>query len=180
MAENAQSTSVMQVALPEAGEVVEYLISADVPVKFNFYVSEVLFSCSGNDLVLTGDNGGAVVLKEYQALAQQGALPTFELNGGEEVPGDIYMFAFNESALSVETAAGGEGEGMMEDVSQGSAMSGLIEDASTATDSSQLQGLLSGSVQTQLGIDASTCSLTETFDPAGDTVQLIIDSPEYF
>jgi len=102
----------MQVSLPEAGEVVEYQLAADVPVKFNFYVSEVLFSCDGNDLILTGENGGGVVLKDYQAMAQQNELPTFLLNSGEEVPGDIYLFAFSDSEQSIETAAGGTVDGM--------------------------------------------------------------------
>jgi len=188
VAENTQSMSVMQVALPEAGEAVEYRLSADVPVKFNFYVSEVLFSCDGNDLILTGDNGGAVILKEYQALALQEALPVFELNGGEQVPGDIYMFAFNDSALSVETAAGGEVEGAVEAVSPGNVLPDLIEDSSSALDSSLFQGgesghgqiPLSGTPQTHLGLDASACSLTETYDSVNDTVQQIIDSPDFF
>jgi hypothetical protein len=96
----------MQVDLPEPGKVVEYTLSPDVPVKFGFFVSEVLFSCDGKDLVLTGEHGGVVIFKDYQAMAQEGALPTFELHGGEEVPGDIYLFAFSNTALEVETAAG--------------------------------------------------------------------------
>jgi hypothetical protein len=96
----------MQVDLPEPGKVAEYTLSPDVPVKFGFYVSEVLFSCDGKDLVLTGEHGGVVIFKDYQAMAQENNLPMFELHGGEEVPGDIYMFAFSDTALDVETAAG--------------------------------------------------------------------------
>jgi hypothetical protein len=86
--------------------VAEYTLSSDVPVKFGFFVSEVLFSCDGKDLVLTGEHGGVIVFKDYQAMAQEGSLPMFELHGGEQVPGDIYLFAFSNTALEVETAAG--------------------------------------------------------------------------
>jgi hypothetical protein len=104
--EAALSHDSMQVDLPEPGKVAEYTLSPDVPVRFGFYVSEVLFSCDGRDLVLTGEHGGVVIFKDYQAMAQEGSLPTFELHGGEEVPGDIYLFAFSDAALDVETAAG--------------------------------------------------------------------------
>lgn len=106
MAESTPSQSVMQVSLPKAGEVAEYEVSPDVPVKFNFFVSEVLFSCHGGDLVLTGEEGGVVIIKDYQSLAMDGSLPAFELHGGEMVPGDIYLFAFSNNATDVETAAG--------------------------------------------------------------------------
>ncbi len=106
MAESTPSQSVMQVSLPKAGEVAEYVVSPDVAVKFNFFVSEVLFSCNGKDLVLTGEDGGVVVLKDYQAMAMDGSLPMFELHGGEMVPGDIYLFAFSDSVSDVETAGG--------------------------------------------------------------------------
>ena len=106
MAETAQPQNVLLISLPKAGEVAEYEISPDVHVKFGFYVSEVLFSCNGKDLVMTGEHGGVVVIKDYLPLAQEGVLPTFELHGGEEVPGNIYLFAFTDSALDVETAAG--------------------------------------------------------------------------
>ncbi|MCJ2164235.1 MULTISPECIES: hypothetical protein [unclassified Pseudodesulfovibrio] len=141
MAENTQSQSVMQVSLPEEGGVTEYRMSSDVSVKFSFFVSEVLFSCDGTDLVLTGENGGSVVLKDYLTMAQEDALPVFELHGGEEVPGNIYLFAFNESAMAVETAAGTPGDGsemeefLDEQVSPGNLFHGpasVIEDSSSA------------------------------------------------
>ncbi|OIQ51921.1 hypothetical protein BerOc1_00387 [Pseudodesulfovibrio hydrargyri] len=106
MAESASSQHSIQVDLPEPGKVAEYTLSPDMPVKFGFFVSEVLFSCDGKDLVLTGEHGGVVVFKDYQAMAQEGELPLFELHGGELVPGDIYLFAFSDTALEVETAAG--------------------------------------------------------------------------
>lgn len=106
MAESGSSLNSMTVDLPEAGKVAEYSLSPDVPVKFGFYVSEVLFSCDGKDLVLTGEHGGVVVFKDYYSMAQDGVLPVFELHGGEQVPGDIYLFAFSDAGLDVETAAG--------------------------------------------------------------------------
>ncbi|MEZ7196370.1 hypothetical protein [Pseudodesulfovibrio karagichevae] len=106
MAESAPSHNSMQVDLPEPGKVAEYTLFPDVPVKFGFFVSEVLFSCDGKNLVLTGEHGGVVIFKDYQSMAQEGSLPVFELHGGEQVPGDIYLFAFSNTALDVETAAG--------------------------------------------------------------------------
>ncbi|EGB14074.1 hypothetical protein DND132_0859 [Pseudodesulfovibrio mercurii] len=106
MAESAPTHTSMLVDLPEPGKVAEYTLSPDVPVKFGFYVSEVVFSAQGNDLVLTGEHGGVVVIKDYLSMAQDGALPMFELHGGEEVPGDVYLFAFGDAAMNMETAAG--------------------------------------------------------------------------
>jgi len=106
LADNNQIQQVTEVSLPEAGVVSEYHLSADVPVKLDFYVSEVVFSSSGSDLVLTSEHGGTIVFKDYLVMAQTDTLPVFELHGGEEVPGNVYMFAFNEAASQFETAAG--------------------------------------------------------------------------
>ncbi|BCS87656.1 hypothetical protein [Pseudodesulfovibrio sediminis] len=106
MADTTPSQSVIQVSLPEANEITEYHVSSDIPVKLNFYVSEVMFSCDGNDLILTGENGGAIVIKDYLTMGQEGTLPPFELFGGENVPGDIYLFAFSDTEQSIETAGG--------------------------------------------------------------------------
>ncbi len=54
-------------------------------------------------------------MKNYLLLAQNDNLPTFELLDGEQVTGDVYLFAFNEMEEDVETAAsagaGGAGAG---------------------------------------------------------------------
>lgn len=195
MAEKNQSHNMMQVSLPESGEKVEYQLSADTPVKFTFFVSEVLFSCDGNDLVLTGHNGGAVVIKDYQTMAQEGSLPTFELNGGEKVPGDIYMFAFSNEVLEVETAAGGEVEGgsefrgeVLPDIDHDPAELPDVEDSSSALEGLRFDDLivnseeqieLPGASPVRIDSDMNMASLSDSVDPIDDTIQQIIDSPEH-
>ena len=138
----------MQVSLPQAGEVAEYHLSSDMPVKFNFYVSEVLFSCDGKDLLLTGNNGGTVVLKDYLTMAQHDSLPMFELHGGEEVPGNIYLFAFSNGGLDVETAAGTPGgssemdEYLDDPANPGNVLHDSIHDTDNSTSSMDLHSLL--------------------------------------
>lgn len=194
----------LQVSLPESGKTVEYHCSPDVPVKFAFFVSEVVFSCDGNDLVLTGENGGAVVIKDYQTMANAGTLPDFELHGGETVPGDIYLFAFSGAHMDIETAAGTEAEM----AGQGVDASRSGEDMETpdipemggGDDHSSLAAPVFGEILAfgELlptdadadvalpGVSACRCespslagSLFDVHDPFADAVRHIIDSPEY-
>ncbi|WP_319543576.1 hypothetical protein [uncultured Pseudodesulfovibrio sp.] len=207
MADKIGSTSTLEVSLPKAGEVVEYQVSSEVPVKFNFFVSEVVFSCNGNDLVFTGDSGGAVVIKNYLTLAQEDALPPFELKGGEEVPGNIYLFAFNDTGNSIETAAGSDMDNSMTSDEEGGTISPsewleplMVPDG--ADDSSSLLNILTPEQlfssdnlstfgdevyavslfsATSLPVDhgLSLGSLSDGYDSVIDTIQHIIDSPEY-
>ena len=192
----------LHVSLPEAGETVEYRFSQDIPVKFNFFVSEVLFSCDGNDLVLTGNSGGSVVIKDYQSMANEGTLPEFQLHGGETVPGDIYLFAFSGAGLDIETAAGTEeemaGEGV-EFTSPGNMLDAtdLPEDLGTQ-DHSSLGGPLTGEIIAfddvlphhgdaampgvsafRFEADPVVGSLADIHDPLVDAIQHIIDSPDF-
>lgn len=189
MAESTQTPSVMQVSLPEAGETVEYRLSPDVPVKFTFFVSEVLFSCDGDDLILSGSEGGSVIIKDYQVMAKEGTLPTFELNGGEEVPGDIYLFAFSDTAMDIETAAGPEGEGdgeFLDEVAPGGVLEiielPVVEDSSSFLDTLHFDEVIQvapmiGSVSAPL--NPLPVSLADTFDPVDETIQQVIDSPDF-
>lgn len=207
MADKISSTSHLEVSLPHAGEVVEYQVSSDVPVKFTFFVSEVVFSCNGNDLVFTGEGGGSVVIKNYLTLAQENALPSFELKGGEEVPGDIYLFAFNDADQSIETAAGGvmdnaaTGDEYGDTISPSEWLEPLMvpEDANDSSSSLDIltpNDLFSGDSLGDGGADIPTASLlgatsasvsnemsmgsfSDGYDSFNDTIQLIIDSPEY-
>ncbi|WP_272700119.1 hypothetical protein [Desulfovibrio sp. Fe33] len=108
MAESVPSYNPMLVELPAPGKVAEFTLHPGVPVVFGFFVSEVVFSSEGADLILTGEDGGVVVFKDYLTMAREGALPDFELHGGEIVPGSIYLFAFTDGSLDVETAAGAD------------------------------------------------------------------------
>ena len=193
---------VLHVSLPEAGETVEYRFSQDIPVKFNFFVSEVLFSCNGNDLILTGDSGGSVVIKDYQSMANEGTLPEFQLHGGETVPGDIYLFAFSGAGLDIETAAGTEeemaGEGV-EFTSPGNMLDAtdLPENLGTQDHSSLGTPLtreiivfddvlphhgdvaMPGVSAFRFEADPVIGSLADIHDPMADAIQHIIDSPDF-
>jgi VCBS repeat-containing protein len=92
-------------------------------VALDFDVTEAVFTGNGDDLVITVEGQGVIVIEDFRLLAEQGALPTFELMGGELVPGDVYLFAFNdvEAAEELETAAEG---------SSGSSGAGVYSDDS--------------------------------------------------
>lgn len=205
MPDKINSGGILNVSLPESGSVVEYRVSSDVPVKFDFFVTEVIFSCNGNDLILTGENGGAVVIKDYQTMAMEGHLPVFELKGGEQVPGDIYLFAFSDSESSVETAAGGgEVEGLNPDeVIPSEWLEPLLapEEAGSEDSSSSLDGVdvltydalfssvpvvdsspvatLSGAEVGFTNTSVTHYSLADNFDPVNDAIQHLIDFPDY-
>lgn len=203
MAESTPSTSVVQVSLPEQGEVVEYQLSADTPLQFNFFVTEVLFSCDGNDLILTGETGGVIVLHDYQTLAQEQALPTFILHSGEEVPGEIYLFAFSDAQNDVETAAGAvDGSDVQgQDVIPNDWLEPLLnsdkQDAEPTSflhlsphhdsvplefdqlfSSEQHVGSLAGAAPVLVDHQYACGMLSEVYDPVHDTIQHILDSPD--
>lgn len=97
------------VSLPGAGQTQVYGIAPDIIIEFAFDTANAVFSSNGNDLIITVEGSGTIVFEDYLLLAKTNSLPVFELLGGEEVPGDVFLFAFNEeneNAQSVETAAG--------------------------------------------------------------------------
>lgn len=106
---------IQNVALSGSGQAQTIQMESGVPVKFDFDLSEAVFSSSGDDLVITVENGGSVILEDYLTMAEEGSLPTFEMVNGEQVPGDVYMFAFNADGATteepLETAAEGQAGG---------------------------------------------------------------------
>ncbi len=104
------NTATLNVNLPGSGETKAYTLSADQLVKFGFDLSTAVFMGEGEDLVITVEGGGTVVLKGYMALAGADELPIFEMQDGEQMPGDFYLFAFNDEGPvleePIETAAG--------------------------------------------------------------------------
>lgn len=110
-----QDFKTMSVVLPGAGGSNSYQLVPDAQVKFDFDLSDAVFSNQDGDLVITVENGGSVVLEDYLSLAKDGNLPTFEMQDGEQMPGDFYMFAFEQSgsqdAEPLETAAEGQSGG---------------------------------------------------------------------
>ncbi|CCH50063.1 cadherin-like domain-containing protein, partial [Pseudodesulfovibrio piezophilus] len=88
-------------------ETVSYTLPADGVISFGFEVNDAIFSSNDNDLVITTENGGTIVIEDYAVAAEQGNIPVFELIGGEEVPGNVYLFVFNTAGDTIETAASG-------------------------------------------------------------------------
>ena len=78
-------------------------------VKFEFNVDEAVFSSDDNDLIITIPGQGSVRIEDYEDALD---FPTFEMAGGELVPGNVYLFAFNDlnqDNEAFETAAGASG-----------------------------------------------------------------------
>ena len=111
MAENetTQELTSFPVSLPGVGQTITHQISADMLVSFNFDVADAVFTGNGNDLIINVEGGGTIIFEDYRLLAQEESLPTFELMNGEQVAGDVYLFAFTETdgdSDEIETAAG--------------------------------------------------------------------------
>ncbi|MUM78839.1 tandem-95 repeat protein, partial [Pseudodesulfovibrio sp. F-1] len=109
MAENNTPQSRVALSLPGEGKAARFQITSDMSVFFDFDVSEAIFTGKGNDLVITVEGQGVIVIEDYRLLAEQGALPVFEMMGGIQVPGDVYLFAFIDGTEEedLETAAEG-------------------------------------------------------------------------
>lgn len=112
------TTNILQVSLPGPGQTQAYTLTADTPVKFNFDLSEAVFTGVNGNLEIVVEGGGTVILENYQALAESGTLPTFETLNGEQVAGEVYLFAFadaedatTEEELETAADAGGGGSG---------------------------------------------------------------------
>ena len=98
----------MQISLPGNGNTEVYQLDADTPVKFNFDPADAVFNGENGNLEIAVEGGGTVILENYQALADEGHLPLFEMPGGETIAGDTYLFAFGGADQNgdLETAAG--------------------------------------------------------------------------
>ncbi|WP_319584176.1 VCBS domain-containing protein [uncultured Pseudodesulfovibrio sp.] len=111
----------LQISLPGNGNTEVYELDGDTPVKFNFDPSNAVFSGENGNLEIAVEGGGTIILENYQALADAGHLPLFEMPNGEMVAGDTYMFAFSGADQNgdLETAAGntagGSGAGQYSD-----------------------------------------------------------------
>ena len=108
------------VSLPGAGQTVTVKLTAGMLIAYQFDTSDATFASNGKDLVLTTANGGTIVFEGFLDLAETDELPVFELLGGEQVPGDVYLFAFNltddaESETAANSALSGSGIGVYVD-----------------------------------------------------------------
>nr|WP_321513825.1 VCBS domain-containing protein [uncultured Pseudodesulfovibrio sp.] len=108
-------TQMLQVSLPGAGKTQTYQLTAGTTVKFGFDIAEAEFTGNNGNLEIALEGGGTVILENYQALADAGTLPTFEMMDGEQVAGDVYLFAFADTGdgeeTELETAADGAATG---------------------------------------------------------------------
>jgi VCBS repeat-containing protein len=106
---------VIQVLLPGAGRSASYRLTPDALVRFAFDLSEAEFFGNGDNLEIITEGGGRVILLDYLALAQADALPVFEMLDGEQVEGEVYLFAFESdqpvTEQDLETAAGAAATG---------------------------------------------------------------------
>ncbi|MGE4422246.1 MAG: calcium-binding protein [Pseudodesulfovibrio sp.] len=111
MADN--SIHELQVSLPGNGNTEVYHLDADTPVKFDFDPTNAVFTGENGNLEIAVDGGGTIILENYQALADSGHLPLFEMPNGEMVAGNTYMFAFAgpDQNGDIETAAGNAASG---------------------------------------------------------------------
>jgi VCBS repeat-containing protein len=111
----------LQISLPGNGNTEVYQLDGDTPVKFDFDLANAVFTGENGNLEIAVDGGGTIILENYQALADSGHLPMFEMPGGEMVSGDTYLFAFSgaDQNADLETAAGnaagGSGAGQYTD-----------------------------------------------------------------
>ncbi|MEZ7195233.1 VCBS domain-containing protein [Pseudodesulfovibrio karagichevae] len=111
----------LHISLPGAGNIQTYHLDADTPVKFDFDLGNAVFAGENGNLEITVEGGGTVVLENYEPLADTGSLPLFEMLNGEQVAGDVYLFAFegaNQNAdleTAAGNAAGGSGAGQYND-----------------------------------------------------------------
>ncbi|MDD3311184.1 tandem-95 repeat protein, partial [Pseudodesulfovibrio sp.] len=107
MTDTAQNLTMISVGLPAPGTTQVVKLSANMLVEFQFDTTDVTYSHQGPNLVLTTPDGGVVIFEGFLDLAQEGGLPVFQLIGGEQIPGDVYLFAFeNVESTQSETAAG--------------------------------------------------------------------------
>jgi VCBS repeat-containing protein len=102
------SIHALQISLPGNGNTEVYHLDADTPVKFNFDPTNAVFTGDHGNLEIAVDGGGTIILENYQALADTGHLPLFEMPSGETVAGNAYLFAFNGADQNgdLQTAAG--------------------------------------------------------------------------
>ncbi|WP_272700013.1 immunoglobulin-like domain-containing protein, partial [Desulfovibrio sp. Fe33] len=103
-----QTTRALHISLPGAGEMQRYTLTSEFPIQFDFDLSSAEFVGKDGNLEIAVENGGTIVLENYQALAESNSLPSFATVSGEVVAGDVYLFAFenmDQTAEDMETAA---------------------------------------------------------------------------
>jgi|GEM_PF-3286689 len=94
--------------LPSTGaESATYTLPENGQVSFGFDISDAVFNANDHNLIISIEGQGSVIIENYQNMAQEGSAPTFTLIGGEQVPGNVYLFLFNDGGDNLETATGG-------------------------------------------------------------------------
>ncbi|SDL29580.1 hypothetical protein SAMN05660337_2548, partial [Maridesulfovibrio ferrireducens] len=91
--------------LPGKGESVIYKVDETTAFNFGFNYSDATFTGNGGDLVISSEDNGVIILEGYLPLAKEELVPAFVLEDGEEIPGNVYLFAFSQDSNEIETAA---------------------------------------------------------------------------
>ena len=94
--------AVLKVVIPDAGQTRTYTLSSGVPVQFDFNTDNAIFASRNGNLEITIEGDGTVILVGYKTLVDSGSLPIFKAMGGEEVAGDVYLFAFKNRDANAE------------------------------------------------------------------------------
>ena len=158
---DTQLTTGGVIQVPDSGnESVSYALPNKGEVVFGFDIGEAVFSSSNENLVISMEGQGDIIIENYENVARSGNAPTFTLLNGEQVPGDVYLFVFNQpgqDAETLETAADGG--------ASGSGIGAYTDDSGTLFRSfDRLQGIGSDGNARLLGeqqdseLDASTFS----------------------
>ncbi|MBI9113057.1 hypothetical protein, partial [Maridesulfovibrio ferrireducens] len=117
---NPENISNKTINLPGKGESVIYKVDETTSFNFGFNYSDATFTGNGDDLVISSEDNGIIILEGYLPLAKEELVPDFVLEDGEEIPGNVYLFAFSQDSNEIETAANtgtsGSGAGVYVDM----------------------------------------------------------------
>lgn len=180
-----QLTSGSVIQIPDsAKESTTYSLPENGEVVFGFDIGEAVFNSRGDDLVISMDDDRSVIIENYENVARSGNAPTFTLLNGEQVPGDVYLFVFNQPGQETETfetaadsGTTGSGVGAYTDDSgtlfrSFDRLQGLPSDGSSGVtgeqqDSDEGGGVLAASSETNLNAPSVSGSLNLTMDEDG-------------
>ncbi len=98
------ATENLTLPLPASGQTETVSMEAGQIVEVPFDITNQTIVLAGDDLRIEFENGAALVLEDFAALADQGEAPLLLLVDGSVVPGDILLTALTETPE--ETAAG--------------------------------------------------------------------------
>ena len=124
MAENTNTNIINlmdggSVTLPTSSAPQTYRLAPNAEINLDFDLSTAVFTSNENNLIIMVENAdgsaSTIVFEDYLLYKVDDTFPTFKLIDGEAVPGNVYLFAFDEmntnSENELETAAGANASG---------------------------------------------------------------------